>query len=449
MNVLHRGDRAVACAALPRPRPNRPGYPGAPRRKGPSAPDFSRRSEPPRESSGPDNSMPDGRPQCQHFGICGGCTHLDMAIQEQLDDKLHDVTLLLQPFLGAHRIVTELPRRTPVHFRTKLLYPVRSDGKGRCSLGIYKPMSHDVVRIKECRTQDEGLTELGLRAETILRQMELEAWDETTQKGFVQAFGARSMPGTGELLIGVVTRKGVFPKAKQLADRLMEAAQGLPRSGRTHLHPVGVVRSINERTGNYLLGDKNVPLLGRDYQMDKVDGLDFRVRFGSFYQVHRDSHSLLYRPTMELCGDVTGQRVVDGYGGVGTFGLRLAKAGAKRVEIVEANPVACGDAEQNAKQNGFADRVVVEQLPFAQAKFAAEPDLLLVDPPRSGLQADGVARVLAAKPKRLVMVHCSAESLARDLEGLGAGGWKVQSMRLCDMFPHTAHVERVTKMVRG
>ena len=435
---------------MSRPRPDRPDRRSDARRPGPRAPSFLNRSTKRRDEFDDDTeTQRGGAPQCQHFGLCGGCTHLDVAIDEQLDDKLRETTDLLKPFLGARTIHCERPRRTPVHFRTKLLYPVRPDGKGRCTLGIYRPMSHDIVRIKECRTQDQGLTELGVRAELILRQMDLEPWNEERKTGFVQAFGARVMPGTGELLIGVVTRKGVFAAGKELADRLMRACEGLPMSGRSAMTPVGVVRSINEREGNYLLGDKNVPLVGRDYQTDKVGGLTFRVRFGSFYQVHRESDALLYRPTMDWCGDVTGKRVVDGYGGVGTFGMRLLKAGAARVEIVEANPTACGDALHNAKQNGFADKVVVEEQPFERAKFAPEPDLLLVDPPRSGLQEAGVQRVLDSRCKNLVMVHCSAESLARDLDGLAKGGWKVASMRLCDMFPHTTHVEMVTKMVRA
>lgn len=424
------------------PRPER----RAPKRR--RGPDFAKTSKK-RDVGEDDQNGPPGMPFCRHFGLCGGCTHLDVAIQEQLDDKLRATTDLLRPFLGAHQIHCERPRRTPLHFRTKLLYPVRRDGKGRCTLGIYAPQSHDIVRIQECRTQDEGLTELGVRAEKILRELELEPWDEIKQTGFVQAFGARAMPGTGELLIGVVTRKGVFAQGKELADRLMRAAADLPRSGRMGLTPVGVVRSINERTGNYLLGDKNVPLVGRDYQLDKVAGLSFRVRFSSFYQVHRDSDALLYRPVLDWCGDVRGLRVVDGYGGVGTFGLRLLRAGAKKVEVVESNPIACGDALHNAKENGLADRVAVEEAPFDHASFAPEPDLLLVDPPRSGLQEGGVKRVLESRCKQLVMVHCAAESLARDLDGLSRGGWKVRSMRLCDLFPHTGHVEMVTKMARA
>jgi tRNA/tmRNA/rRNA uracil-C5-methylase (TrmA/RlmC/RlmD family) len=76
-------------------------------------------------------------------------------------------------------------------------------------------------------------------------------------------------------------------------------------------------------------------------------------------------------------------------------------------------------------------------------------DLLLVDPPRSGLQPDGVARVLAAQPKRLLCVHCAADALARDLEGLCAGGWRVAEVRLCDMFPHTEHTEVLTLLTRN
>jgi 23S rRNA (uracil1939-C5)-methyltransferase len=372
-------------------------------------------------------------------------------IGEQVHDKVRDVEALLRPFLGGQRVQSALPVATPLHFRTKLLYPVRPDRDGRPILGIYEPQSHDLVRVRECRTQDEGLTALGIAAERAIRDLGLVPWDETREQGFVRAFHARLCEGTGELLMGIVTRPGLFAQGRELADRLFAAAQTLPqsamRSGARPTVPVGVVRSISDRPGNFLLGDRTVPLRGRDYQEDRADGLTFRLHFGSFYQVHRDAGALLYRPALRMAGDLRGQRVVDGYGGVGTFGLRCAKAGALRVEIVEDNAVACADAAHNAKANAFPNVTVIEA-PFAQAEFAQGPDLLLVDPPRSGLQPDGVARVLAAQPKRLLCVHCAADALARDLDGLCAGGWRVAEVRLCDMFPHTAHVEIVTLLAR-
>jgi 23S rRNA (uracil1939-C5)-methyltransferase len=386
-------------------------------------------------------------PHCRHFGSCGGCSLLDLGIREQLRDKLALVESLLQPFLGGRAVRSTVPERTPLHFRTKLLYPVRPGRLGRAELGIFKARSHELVRIRECRTQDEGLTALGAAAEQILRDLELEPWDERTGRGFVRAFAARLAAGTGELLLGVVTRPGLFPEGAELARRLWAAASGLPHAAGLPTTPVGVVRSISDRDGNFLLGDRNVPLLGRDYLEDRADGLTFRLRFSSFYQVHRDAGALLYRPALQLAGDLRGRRVVDGYGGVGTFGLRIAKAGALEVEIVEDNPVACGDAIHNARANGL-DSVRVIEAPFASAGFMNAPDLLLVDPPRSGLQEPGVARVLAAGAPRLLCVHCSAESLARDLEGLCAGGYAVADVRLCDLFPHTEHIEALTLLER-
>lgn len=387
-------------------------------------------------------------PTCRHFGVCGGCSSLDLPIADQLQIKQDSIGQLLAPWLGNVRVECAVPPRTPVHFRTKLLYPVRPDSKGHAILGIYQQKSHELVRIRECQTQDEGLTVLGQRAEDVIRALRLVPWDETTGTGFVRAFHARIAAGTGELLMGIVTRPGLFEQGAEFGARMMEAAADLPGSGSMKIVPVGVVRSISEREGNFLLGERHVPLKGRDHQFDRSGNLTFRIRFGSFYQIHRHAEAVLYRPAMEMAGDVRDQVVVDGYGGIGTFGLRFARAGAARVEVVEENPTACDDARFNAKAHGMPG-VRVVNAPFAKAEFVAKPDLLVVDPPRAGLQAEGVARVQAAEPGRILHVACAVDSLARDLEMLCAQGWKVTAMRLCDMFPHTDHVEIVTRLERA
>lgn len=409
---------------------------------------FQSRFHEPKQREAEPQSARNELPTCRHFGTCGGCSALDMSIADQLQLKVDSIGQLLAPWLGNVHVEYSVPPRTPVHFRTKLLYPVRPDSKGHAILGIYQQKSHEIVRIRECQTQDEALTALGQRAEEVIRALRLEPWDETKGTGFVRAFHARIAAGTGELLMGIVTRPGLFEQGAEFATRMMAAAADLQGSGSMKIVPVGVVRSISEREGNFLLGEKHVPLKGRDHQFDRSGGLTFRIRFGSFYQIHRHAEAILYRPAMEMAGDVRNQVVVDGYGGIGTFGLRLARAGAARVDIVEENPTACDDARFNAKAHGMPG-VRVVQAPFATAEFSAQPDLMVVDPPRAGLQQAGVARVLAAQPKRLLHVACAADSLARDLEMLCAAGWKVTAMRLCDMFPHTDHVEIVTRLERS
>jgi 23S rRNA (uracil1939-C5)-methyltransferase len=382
---------------------------------------------------------------CRHFGSCGGCSALLTPIRDQLEGKVARLRERVGPFLGEVEIAWAVPDRTPRHYRTKLLYPVRADRKGLAVLGIYARGTHDVVRIEQCETQDPGLTEFGMRAERVLRELRLPPFDEVTERGFVRALHARVAPGTGELLIGVVTRPGEFAAGPELAARLRDAAEGLPHPGTAGMHAVGVVRSISDRPGNFLLGRRHVPLWGRDYHEDRQDKLTFRIGFGSFYQVHRAASTLLYRPALALCGDVRNRTVVDGYGGVGTFALRFAQAGAARVLLVEDSPVACRDAEHNARKNGLA-QVVVARAKFADAELPRGVDLVLVDPPRSGLLEAGAKRVLEARPGRILHVACSADALARDLAALTGGGYGVRAMQLCDLFPHTEHVEVLTRL---
>ncbi len=196
------------------------------------------------------------------------------------------------------------------------------------------------------------------------------------------------------------------------------------------------------------LEERQVPLLGADAQREEVAGLEFRVSFASFWQSHRRAEPLLYRPARAMLGALDGLTVVDGYGGVGAFGLRLAKLDGARVTIVENHPAACADARWNAQHNGVPS-LAVAAVPFAAFTSDAAVDVAVVDPPRKGLEADGVAALLRLAPRRVLHVACSASSLARDLAALCGAGYTVRALRVVDLFPHTEHVEVLALLERG
>jgi len=381
---------------------------------------------------------------CPHFGPCGGCSLLDVEIADQLADKQRRARELLQPFLdGVDPVIAPGPR-TPRHDRTSILYPAQLVER-ELQLGIYRTGTHDVEPIRDCRIQHKTLTRLGVRAGEILRELKVPVYNETTHKGFVRAFRARVMPGTNELLLGVVTTLAEFSERERLGKLLWEAGGGLRDEQGRAISLVGVVLSVNDAPGNALLGKATVVLRGQAHQTDTVAGLRLQVSFASFYQHHRHAEAILFRPALAMLGDVKGLRIVDGYGGIGAFGLRLLKAGAAQVTIVENTPTACEDARVNLRQNEFTNGEVREQV-FGSSPLPA-CDILVVDPPRAGLMELGAAAVLAADAPRVLLVSCSLESLARDLAALH-GRYRIAALRLCDLFPHTEHVELVTLLER-
>ncbi len=382
---------------------------------------------------------------CPHFGRCGGCTRLEQPIAAQLADKQAHARELLAPFLAGVEPAIALPPRTPRHDRTAILYPAQLR-KGVLELGIYRQGSHDIEPIADCRIQHKALTQLGLRLGEALRALNVPVYQEATGRGLVRGVKARVMPGTNELLAGVIVTRADFSERAALAKAMAAAMAGLRDDQGRPLLPVGAVINVNDRPGNALLGPTTIALSGRIWQTDAQHGLRFRVSFGSFYQLHRHAEAVLFQPALALLGDVQGLRVVDGYGGVGTFGLRLLRAGAGHVTIVESAPSSCDDARANIADNGFAARAEVREQPFGVAPLP-DCDLLVVDPPRAGLQAEGAAAVLAAAPPRVLLVSCSLQGLARDLQAL-APKYRVEALRLCDLFPHTEHVEAVTLLAR-
>lgn len=382
---------------------------------------------------------------CPHFGRCGGCSLLDVRIAEQLHRKQERARALLQPFLDGKDPEISLPPRTPRHDRMSILYPVQLHER-ELTLGIYRTGSHEIEPVADCRIQHKALTRLAVRAGELMRELKLPVYNETTHKGFIRAFRARVMPGTNELLVGVVTTHLEFSEREKLGKQLWTAASELRDEQGKPLRLVGVVLNHNDTPGNVLLGKKTVALRGQTFQTDAVAGLTLRVSFASFYQQNRHAEAILFRPALAMLGDVKGLRVVDGYGGVGAFGLRLLRAGAAHVTIVESSPSSCADARENLRANGFTATGEVREEMFGSAPLPP-CDLMVLDPPRAGLLENGAAAVLAAAPPRVLLVSCALESLARDLPLL-AGSYRVAAVRLCDLFPHTEHTEAVTLLER-
>lgn len=331
---------------------------------------------------------------------------------------------------------TDTPELPPRHERVRLLWPVQPAPAG-LTMGLYRRGTHDVIEPRSCELQEPRLTALAATQRELFCELGVTPYDESTHDGDLRAYSARFVPSTGELLQGLVTRTESLPEG--LAAALHERAQSI--DGFT---PVGVVHNVNPDRGNALLGRSSHAVLGRDHVFDTVDGLVFRISFDSFYQLHRRADALLYRPALDMLGDVTGKRVVDGFGGVGTFGLRLAARGAA-VTLIESAPSSCADAKHNANANNLDLQVLTTR--FEAAEVEQHPDLLVVDPTRAGLRPSGCARVMALTPDEILYVACGLPALARDLRELS--GFRLEEVRLVDLFPHTDHVEILARLRRA
>ncbi len=414
---------------------------------------------------------------CRHFGDCGGCSLFENSYEREIllrQARARDILAgTFEDWQSPVDLQHELSNRPPRHFRNRVLYPIQAHPRRGLTAGLYRRGTHELVEIESCETQDPNLTHLAQIALQLARDMEIQAWDEKSGQGFLRAFDLRVMESTGEALFTVVTTGGLWDASAEFAGQLAARARTIERpNGRHPFKLVGVLRNLNDDKGNRVLGRRYVPLLGRDYQLDRVGRplprakrdrmgvtppLWFRVSAGSFYQSHKKADPLLYRPIFDellsraaqsdLAKRIRGGRVVDAYAGVGSFALRASRAGAGRVEVIEENPRAMKDAVENFRRNGYADIASFKLGRTAESLRGLEPGplLLILDPPRAGLMEEGIQAVLALKPQYILYVSCHVPSLAEDTAALiDQGPWEIQTLHGADLFPRTQHLEIIT-----
>ena len=373
---------------------------------------------------------------CPYSRQCGGCTQIDVPMEEQLTDKQR----LVEECVGKFGPVEPIIRmKNPYRYRNKVTSMFGLDRKGHPVCGVYRARSREIVPVKDCLIENRQADRIVQTVYELLPSFKLRVYDPATGFGTLRAVQIRTAHATGEILATIVTAGPVFASRNHFAKALKER----------HPEITSIVQNIKDNDSSMVLGEREKVLLGKGYIEDELCGKRFRISSRSFYQVNSLQTQKLYRIAIDAAGLSGKERVLDAYCGIGTIGI-CASDQAGEVLSAELNEDAARDARDNAKRN-HADNVTVYQEDagrFMQEMAAQgeKADVLFMDPPRSGASEEFLQAVLTLAPKKIVYVSCNPETLGRDLEILTQGGYRMKKAVPVDMFPFTREVETVVSL---
>ena len=373
--------------------------------------------------------------ECPVAKLCGGCDFWHMDYEEETRLKSDRVRQALNRIGGENLEEVPILAAPQCHsYRNKAQYPVSSE-KSRVFAGFFKAGTHQVVENKRCLILPEETDRVKGIVIDYVNHYRITAYDETTGKGLLRHIYVRRGAVSGQVLVCLVINGRKLPHPETLIEKL----KNVP--GFTSL-----VLSVNTKPGNTVLGDEYITLYGPGYIEDTLCGLQFRLSPRSFYQVNHHQAQRLYEAAIAQAQITKNDLVLDLYCGVGTITLAMAKAAGKviGVEVVEQ---AILDARDNAQRNRI-DNAEFFCGDAGKAALTLEmqgiiPDVVVVDPPRKGLNADAIEAMAKMQPKRIVYVSCDPATLARDVALLKEKGYRVQTAQAADLFPRCAHVESI------
>ena len=379
--------------------------------------------------------------ECPVAKLCGGCDFWHMDYAEETRLKAARVQTCLNRLAGeSFEEIPILAAPALCGYRNKAQYPVAAK-KGRVYAGFFRAGTHDVVENSRCLILPEETDRVKDAVIDYANQYRVTAYDEAARVGLLRHIYVRRGAVSGQILVCLVVNGKKLPHVPDLVERLKKVP------GFTTL-----VLSVNTKKGNAVLGDEFITLYGPGYIEDTLCGLRFRLSPRSFYQVNHCQAQRLYQAAIELADISKNDLVLDLYCGVGTITLAMAGA-AGRVMGVEVIPQAVEDAKDNARRNGIENaEFFCADAGAAALKLEAagiHPDVVTVDPPRKGLNADAIEALARMSPKRLVYISCDPATLARDTALLKERGFRVEKAMAADLFPRCAHVESIVLFSKG
>lgn len=395
-------------------------------------------------------------PFCEHFGICGGCKWQNLPYEEQFNFKREQVRDQLTR-IGK----VELPEIAPClgsketqFYRNKLEFTFadrrwltneeiaqNEDIVATPALGFHIPGMFDkVLDIHKCWLQPEPSNAIRTEVKRFALEQGYTFHNAHTHEGFLRNMIIRTA-STGEVMVIVVFGEENTPEIKRLLDHLTEQFPQI-----TSLFYV-VNTKLNDSVGDL----EAVCYRGKDHIVEEMEGLKFKVGPKSFYQTNSKQAYELYKVTREFAGLQPDETLYDLYTGTGTI-ANFCAARCKNVVGIEYVPEAIEDAKVNSAINGITNTKFYagDMKAVLDDKFVernGRPDVIILDPPRAGVDEPVIEVIKRAAPHRIVYVSCNPATQARDL-ALFDDDYKVIAVQPVDMFPHTHHVENVVKLER-
>lgn len=380
---------------------------------------------------------------CPVFGECGGCQIQHMSYEGQLEAKTEIVREAFNRYAGLDSVPMKpmLGMEHPWDYRNKAQLQV-TRRQGEVIAGLYEINSHTIVDISGCPIQHPKVNQAVAKTKKVLDELRIPLYKDQGNREGIRTIVVRHGFQSDQLQVTLVSAGSRLPQQEQLIRRLR---QELPQMS-------GLSLNINPGKTHLVFGDRTHTLWGTEAMEESLGDLEFRLSPRAFFQLNPQQTVKLYE-SVRIAAALTGREtVVDAYCGTGTIGLWLAPY-ASEVRGIEVIPEAVEDAARNARQNGRDNATFytgeAEVLLPRWVKGGFTPDVIIADPPRTGLDRRFLETILRTKPQRFVYVSCNPSTLAKDTKVLLDGGYELQWVQPVDMFPQTSHVECCALIVRS
>ena len=394
-------------------------------------------------------------PFCEHFGVCGGCKWQHLSYEKQLAFKQQNIADALER-IGK----LELPVLLPIigsaktkHYRNKLEYTFSNrswltrkelsdgDSKEMPALGFHVPLRFDkILDIKKCYLQDDLSNDIRIEVRNFCIANEMKFFDLISQEGGMRNLIIRNS-STGEWMVIVVFHSEDEANRNKLLNHLKEKFTFI----------TSLLFIVNTKKNDTIF-DLEIQLFhGKEYIVEKMEKLSYRISAKSFYQTNSYQAYELYKVVRNFAQLTGTENIYDLYTGTGTIATFLS-GNARQVSGIDYIEDAIRDARQNAIDNNirnisFFAGDIKDVLNEDFINKNGRPDVIVTDPPRAGMHEDVIKSIRKAAPEKIVYVSCNPSTQARDLQLL-SDDFRIEKIQPVDMFPHTSHVENVTLLVK-
>lgn len=341
-------------------------------------------------------------PICPNFSECGGCQLLNMTYSDSLSFKRNKVQDIMNKYLSNDIKINEIiPADEPLNYRNKVTFQINNQ------IGFYKEKTNTIIPINECFIADNKINNI------------IDIIKNTIDTTNINQIIIKCSKNIEQMMV-------IF-KTNNVIDEN------------------NVINCLKDKVNSIYISDKLI--YGKDKIIEILDNLQFYISPTSFFQVNTIQAEKLYQKAIEYANIKSSDLVLDLYCGTGTIGI-LASKHASRVIGIELNSSAIVDANLNKELNNINN---IEFFVGDTGKLLSnnnyKPNIIIVDPPRSGLDELAIKEILNILPNKLIYISCDPMTLARDLKIL-SDKYDIKEITPVDMFPYTAHVECVCVLSR-